>query len=100
MYSYALKSAFQMLRNSKPDEQTERKQVVLFLTDGQPTDPKESVMREIVESNAMLGNQAIFMAYGIGDGNFEFLENMAKQEGYGYKWNATAGKVTVRKSIS
>ncbi|KAK3750190.1 hypothetical protein QZH41_015424, partial [Actinostola sp. cb2023] len=99
MYSYALKSAFQMLMNSKPDEQTERKQVVLFLTDGQPTNPKESIMREIVESNAVLGNQAIFMTYGIGDGNLEFLENMAKQEGYGYKWNATAGKVTVGKFI-
>ena len=95
MYVYALKSAFQMLTNSKPQNTENRKQVILFLTDGQPTDPKANIMRDIVNYNKLLDNKVIIMTYGIGEGNFEFLDNMAKQDGFGYKWDATAGPITV-----
>ena len=42
--------------------------VILFVSDGSPTDEKEEILRVISEQNARLGNYVHIQTFGIGEG--------------------------------
>ncbi|XP_048587905.1 VWFA and cache domain-containing protein 1 [Nematostella vectensis] len=94
MYIPALTKAFALLLNSKPESPDDCDQVIIFLTDVKPTELKESVMRTIVESNKLLDNRVVILAYGIGAEDFSFLGDMVRQSGYNQTWDPAAGQVT------
>ncbi|EDO46979.1 predicted protein [Nematostella vectensis] len=94
MYIPALTKAFALLLNSKPESPDDCDQVIIFLTDAKPTELKESVMRTIVESNKLLDNRVVILAYGIGAEDFSFLGDMVRQSGYNQTWDPAAGQVT------
>jgi len=41
---------------------------ILFMTDGDPTDSYDVVMRTLREENAKLANKVIMFMFGLGDG--------------------------------
>ena len=42
--------------------------VILFLTDGQPTESRSAYMDPIREKNALLGNEVVILTFGLGSG--------------------------------
>ena len=42
--------------------------VILFLTDGEPGDKAEDILKTIREENAKLNNKVVILSYGIGEG--------------------------------
>ena len=42
--------------------------LILFLTDGEPTDNKDAIMKTLRDENAKLGNKVIMFTFGFGEG--------------------------------
>ena len=67
--------------------------VILFLTDGVPSDDKRSIMQTIKDRNAELNNKVIIMSYGMMF-NKKILLDIANQDGTSYGVSMSSG-VTV-----
>ncbi|KAI0210265.1 VWFA and cache domain-containing protein 1 [Lamellibrachia satsuma] len=91
-YGPALRTAFQYFTNTAGNETTngqEREKLILFLTDGEPTD--NEAMQTLREENAKLGNKVILFTFGFGGGSsWQTLINMAAQT----TADTAAGEVT------
>ena len=42
--------------------------LILFLTDGEPTDNKDTIMKTLRDENAKIGNKVIMFTFGFGEG--------------------------------
>ncbi len=82
-YSRAFTRAFNLLKGSSAGEDPSRKKVIIFLTDGEPTDDKKTIMQTIKTKNAELNNTVVIMTYGMLQ-NLQILEDIAKQDGTRY----------------
>ncbi|XP_077996293.1 VWFA and cache domain-containing protein 1-like isoform X2 [Glandiceps talaboti] len=81
-YGQALREAFSLLqRSSNTKEDLEREQVILFLSDGEPTDAKRDIMEEVKNSNEEMENKVVILttAFGTSSG-ISFLADLAKQD--------------------
>ncbi|KAL9960908.1 hypothetical protein ACROYT_G034416 [Oculina patagonica] len=96
-YSNAFTRAFDLMKNSSAGEGPSRKKVIIFLTDGQPTDDGKTIMQTIKTKNAELNNTVVIMTYGILQ-DLQILRDIAKQDGTRYGVpkapDVTAGKFT------
>ncbi|XP_078384872.1 VWFA and cache domain-containing protein 1-like [Oculina patagonica] len=96
-YSRAFTRAFDLLKASSAGEDPSRKKVIIFLTDGEPTDDGKTIMQTIKTKNAELNNAVVVMTYGMLQ-NLQILEDIAKQDGTRYgvpkASDVTAGKFT------
>ncbi|XP_077996465.1 VWFA and cache domain-containing protein 1-like [Glandiceps talaboti] len=81
-YQKALREAFSLLqRSSNSEEDQNRAQVILFLSDGRPTDTAENIMREVKTSNEAMGNRVVIQTIALGtDPGLLFLKDLAKQD--------------------
>uniref|UniRef100_A0ABM0MXQ2 VWFA and cache domain-containing protein 1-like n=1 Tax=Saccoglossus kowalevskii TaxID=10224 RepID=A0ABM0MXQ2_SACKO len=101
-YSTAFEAAFDLLEASRP-QQGEPYRVILFLTDGEPTDDaateydrKQMIMKVIQNRNLRMGNEVIIMTYGLGDDvGLDFLQDIALQNGtkYGVVPDTSVGEI-------
>lgn len=71
------------MKGSSAGKGPSRKKVIIFLTDGQPTDDKKTIMQTIKTKNAELNNAVVIMTYGM-ELNLQILEDIAKQDGSRY----------------
>ncbi|XP_070564127.1 VWFA and cache domain-containing protein 1-like [Ptychodera flava] len=103
-YDKAFNAAFDLLEASKPlAGDIKRDQVILFLTDGEPTDKavsdherKKQIMTTIQQRNLVMSNKVIIMTYGLGDDvGLDFLQDIADQDGskYGVPRDESAGPI-------
>ena len=81
LYGKAFEKAFQLLKTSQGV--SARKKVIIFLTDGKPTDGAGSIMQIIKNKNAELNNTAIIMTFGMLV-NVQILQDIANQDGSAY----------------
>ena len=96
----AFEKAFSLLKGSVSEESGEKKKrVILFLTDGAPSDGrKELIFHTIRDKNFELNNSVIILTYGFGSAvNPTILEDIAKQNTakYGAPANTSVGDITV-----
>ena len=101
-YRLAFEKAFSLLKGSVSEESGDKKKrVILFLTDGAPSDArKELIFHTIRDKNFELNNSVIILTYGFGNAvNQTILEDIAKQNTakYGASANTAVGDITVRK---
>ncbi len=82
-YSKALTQAFDLLKGSSIGKGPSRRKVILFLTDGQPTDKNSTIMQTIKTKNAELNNSVVIMTYGILQ-DLPILQHIAEQNGASY----------------
>ena len=99
-YGLAFEKAFSLLKGSVSEESGEKKKrVILFLTDGAPSDArKEQIFHTIRDKNSELNNSVIILTYGFGSAvNQTNLEDIAKQNTtkYGASANTAVGDITV-----
>ena len=100
-YETAFEKACELLKAtvSEKDGKTKKK-VILFLTDGDPSDTNRSlIFKTIRDCNTELKNSIIIFTYGIGNAvNQEILKDIAnlKTEKYGYPADRTVGAITVK----
>ncbi|KAK2181048.1 hypothetical protein NP493_412g01003 [Ridgeia piscesae] len=82
-YGPALKKAFEYFTNTADHGtamEQEREKLILFLTDGAPTDPKATIMQTLREENAKLRNKVTIFTFGFGGGSsWQTLKDMAAQ---------------------
>ncbi|XP_077995824.1 VWFA and cache domain-containing protein 1-like [Glandiceps talaboti] len=81
-YGLALREAFSLLQRSyNAKEDLKREQVILFLSDGEPTDSTRDIMREVKSSNEQMENKVVILtiAFGTSSG-ISFLADLAKQD--------------------
>ncbi|XP_077994463.1 VWFA and cache domain-containing protein 1-like [Glandiceps talaboti] len=92
-YDKAFNAAFDLLMHSRPlSTEPDIDQVILFLTDGEPTDAaasdydrKKMIMETIQDRNREMENEVIIMTYGLGDDvGLDFLQDIANQDGSKY----------------
>jgi len=95
----AFEKAFSLLKGSvseKPGEK--KKRVILFLTDGAPSDEnKELIFHTIRDKNFELNNSVIILTYGFGSlVNQTILEDIAEQNTakYGAPASTSVGDIT------
>lgn len=67
--------------------------LIMFLTDGEPSDDKTNIMQTIKNRNAELRNKVIIMTYGMLV-NKKILMDIANQDGTSYGVSMSSG-VTV-----
>ncbi|XP_077996294.1 VWFA and cache domain-containing protein 1-like [Glandiceps talaboti] len=80
-YGKALREAFSLLRSSYTEEDQQREQVILFLSDGEPTDSKRDIMREVKSSNEQMENKVVILTIAFGtNSGISFLADLAKQD--------------------
>ena len=94
-----MQKAFDLLKASavgEPDKTKRR--IILFLTDGDPTDDRGLIFKTIRDRNLELNNSVIIFTFGIGTPNPEILTDIANQNTtkYGYSRNASVGDITVK----
>jgi len=99
----AFEKAFSLLKGSVSGESGEKKKrVILFLTDGAPSDEKkELIFHTIRDKNFELNNSVIILTYGFGSAvNQTTLEDIAKQNTakHGAPANTSVGDITVMKT--
>lgn len=98
-YRIGFEKAFSLLKGSVSEESGEkRKRVILFLTDGAPSDEKtELIFETIRDRNFELNNSVIILTYGFGNADQAILEDIAKQNTakYGVPANTTVGDIPV-----
>ncbi len=98
-YRLGFEKAFSLLKGSISSESGKtKKRVILFLTDGEPSDPNNKVIFETIrDRNFELNNTVIILTYGFGIENKEILEDIAKQDTakYGVPANTSVGDITV-----
>lgn len=100
----AFEKAFSLLKGSVSEESgVKKKRVILFLTDGAPSDgKKELIFHTIRDKNFELNDSVIILTYGFGSAvNRTILEDIAKQNTakYGASPNTSVGDITVMKHI-
>jgi len=96
----AFEKAFSLLKGSVSEEPGEKKKrVILFLTDGAPSDEnKELIFHTIRDKNFELNNSVIILTYGFGSAvNQTILEDIAEQNTakYGAPASTSVGDITV-----
>ena len=98
-YRLAFEKAFSLLKSSISGETSKtKKRVILFLTDGAPSDPKkELIFQTIRDRNFELNNSVAILTYGFGDADSVILEDIAKQNTQKYEIpaNTSVGDITV-----
>nr|XP_006819871.1 PREDICTED: VWFA and cache domain-containing protein 1-like [Saccoglossus kowalevskii] len=86
-YEIAFDAAFNLLKASYIlDNDTERDQVIIFMTKGEPFDEKSSVMQKIRSKNAEIGNKVVILPFAVGsESAITLLNDIANQhfEPYG-----------------
>ena len=75
--------AFNLLKGSSVGRDASRKKVIIFLTDGEPTDAPREIMETIKTKNAELNNAVVIMTYGMLQ-NLQILGDIANQDGTRY----------------
>ena len=101
-FTPAFEKAFELLRGSiSEDSAKNKKRVILFLTDGHPTDSKEtlSLFETIRNRNLELNNSVIILTYGFDSKYQEILIDIAHQNTtkYGVPANTSVGDIAVIK---
>ena len=101
-YRLGLAKAFSLLKGSASEESGKtKKRVILFLTDGKPSDrDKKQIFETIRDKNLELNNSVIILTYGFGnkeDIDQDILEDIAKQytAKYGVPANTSVGDIAV-----
>lgn len=96
----AFEKAFDLLigsvsKNSSSTKSTKR--VILFLTDGDPTDSRTNLFKVIRNRNLELNNSVIILTYGFDRAYEEILIDIANQNTskYGIPANTSVGNITV-----
>ena len=101
-YRMAFEKAFQLLKETASENANKQvRKVILFLTDGAPSDEKRAIFQTIRDRNLELNNSVVILTFGFGGVDQETinilqdiaLQNTAK---YGAPSNASFGDVTVR----
>ena len=83
-YGRAFTKAFDLLYASKPQNGSNTKQVILFLTDGLPIDSSGIFMTAIKNGNARLDNKVVIITFGLGSNVPDStLRDIAKQDDLG-----------------
>ena len=104
-YRLAFEKAFQLLKETASENTNKQvRKVILFLTDGAPSDEKRAIFQTIRDRNLELNNSVVILTFGFGGVDQETinilqdiaLQNTAK---YGVPSNASFGDVTVRQSM-
>ena len=96
-----MQKAFDLLKASAVGETDKtRRRIILFLTDGDPTDKRELIFKTIRDRNLELNNSVIIFTFGIDTPNPEILTDIAIQNTtkYGYPQNVSVGDITVKTS--
>ena len=99
VYRVGLQKAFDLLKASAVGETDKtRRRIILFLTDGDPTDERELIFKTIRDRNLELNNSVIIFTFGIDTPNPEILTDIAIQNTtkYGYPRNVSVGDITVK----
>ena len=94
----AFEKAFELLKGSvSKNSAKSRKRVILFLTDGDPSDSKEDLFKIIRDRNLELNNSVIIMTYGFDRAYQEILIDIANQNTtkYGVPANTSVGDIAV-----
>ena len=94
-----LLKAFDLLKASAVGESDKTKRrIILFLTDGDPTDDRDLIFKTIRDKNLELNNSVTIFTFGIDTHNPEILTDIANQDTtkYGYPRNVSVGDVTVK----
>ena len=82
-YGQAIQKAFSLLKtNSSGLNEDSRKKVILFLTDGQPTDKiniTALLEREKRSLKSVTSKDVVIFAYGIGVQDFSLLRKIAEE---------------------
>lgn len=94
-YAKAFNAAFILLKNSYQGPGSTRQMVIMFLTDGSPSDDKGNIMQTIKDRNAELHNKVVIMTYGMLVDK-KILLDIANQDGTSYGVSK-AQSVTVSK---
>ena len=98
-YRLGFEKAFSLLKGSVSQESGKnKKRVILFLTDGEPSDPKRKLIFETIrDRNFELNNSVIILTYGFGRADREILEDIATQNTakYNVSANTSVGDITV-----
>ena len=91
------------MKGSVSEESGEKKKrVILFLTDGAPSDEETKlIFQTIRDRNFELNNSVIILTYGFGNADQAILEDIAKQNTakYGVPANTSVGDIAVLKKI-
>ena len=82
-YSKAFRSAFNLLKSTSTGREASRTKVIIFLTDGEPTDEPTEIMPTIQTKNAELNNKVLIMTYGM-EQDLQILRDIAYQDGGRY----------------
>ncbi|KAL9960900.1 hypothetical protein ACROYT_G034408 [Oculina patagonica] len=94
----AFEKAFELLKGSaSEDSGKNKKRVILFLTDGDPTDSKKTLFETIRNRNLELNNSVIILTYGFDLGYQEILIDIARQNTskYGVPANYSVGDIAL-----
>ena len=96
-YAKAFSAAFILLKNAYQGPGSTRQMVIMFLTDGSPSDDKGNIMQTIKDGNAELHNKVVIMTYGMLFDK-KILLDIANQDGTSYGVSKAQG-VTVSKFV-
>ena len=100
IYQKGFEKACALLKASASEEPNKnKKRVILFLTDGEPSDKNVSlIFKTIRDCNLELNNSVIIFTYGIGTVNKEILIDIAIQNTtkYGFPPDKRLGDITVK----
>ena len=94
----AFEKAFELLKGSvSKNSGKSRKRVILFLTDGNPTDSTTDLFKIIRDRNLELNNSVIILTYGFDSAYQEILIDIANQNTtkYGVPANTSVGDIAV-----
>ena len=97
-YRLAFEKAFSLLKGSISEEpENNKKRLILFLTDGTPTDPNIPIFETIRNRNFELNNSVVILTFGFGSADQAILQDIAKQDTakYGVPANTSVGDITV-----
>ena len=99
IYEVAFEKACTLLKAAASEKnQKNRKRVILFLTNGDPSDTNRSlIFKTIRDCNTELNNSIIIFTFGIGTVNQEILKDIAtlNTKKYGFLADRTVGDITV-----
>ena len=100
IYQKGFEKACALLKASASEEPNKnKKRVILFLTDGEPSDRNVSlIFKTIRDCNLELNNSVIIFTYGIGTVDMEILIDIAIQNTtkYGFPPDKSLGDITVK----
>lgn len=91
-YVHAFQAAFRLLKTSYLGQGSTRNMVIMFLTDGTPSDDKASIMQTIKDKNEELHNKVVIMTYGMLV-NHKILLDIANQDGTSYGVSKSSGVI-------